>query len=65
MIQGEEKKRIRSEIGCQDVSFIFDGTTRLGEAMAIVLRFFSGWKIQQRLVRMSLLAKSMTGEEVA
>ena len=65
VIQGEEKKRIRNEIDCQDVSFIFDGTTRLGEAMAIVIRFFSGWKIQQRLVRMSLLAKSMTGEEVA
>ena len=65
VIQGEEKKRIRSEIDSQDVSIIFDGTTRLGEALAVVLRFFSGWKIQQRLVRISLLAKSMTGEEAA
>ena len=65
MIQGEEKKRIRSEIDGLDVAIIFDGTTRLGEALAVVLRFFSGWKIQQRLVRISLLAKSMTGEEVA
>ena len=65
VIQGEEKKRIRSEIDGQDVSIIFDGTTRLGEALAVVLRFFSGWKIQQRLVRISLLAKSMTGEEAA
>ena len=65
VIQGEEKKRIRSEIDGQDVSIIFDGTTRLGEALAVVLRFFSGWKIQQRLVRISLLAKSMMGEEAA
>ena len=65
VIQGEEKKWIRSEIDGQDVAIIFDGTTRLGEALAVVLRFFSGWKIQQRLVRISLLAKSMTGEEVA
>ncbi len=43
----------------------FDGTTHLGEAMAIVLRFVdSDWKIQQRLVRLMLLAKSMSGEEV-
>ena len=65
VIQGEEKKRICSEIDGQDVSIIFDGTTRLGEALAVVLHFFSGWKIQQRLVWISLLAKSMTGEEAA
>lgn len=56
VIQGEEKNRIHSEI---------DGTTSLSEALAVVLCFFSGWKIQQRLVRISLLAKSMTGEEAA
>ena len=39
-------KRIRSEIDGQDVAIIFDGTTRLGEALAVVLCFFSGWKIQ-------------------
>ena len=38
VIQEEEKKRIRSEIDNQDVSIIFDGTTRLGEPMAVVLR---------------------------
>lgn len=65
VILQEHKKQIRSEIDCQDVAIIFDGTTRLGEAIAVVLRFFTGWKIQQRLVRISLLAKSMTGEELA
>ena len=65
VIHGEEKKRIRSEIDGQKVSVIFDGTTRLGEALAIVLRFCSDWKIHQRLVRLSLLSKSLSGEEVA
>ena len=36
------------------------------EAMAIVLRFIDdSWNIQQRVCRIMLLAKSMTGEEVA
>lgn len=63
VIQEEEKKRIRSEIDNQDVLIIFDGTTRLGEPMAVYSS--SGWTIQQRLVRISLLAKSMKGEELA
>ena len=35
------------------ISVIFDGTTRLGEALAIVVRFVDdGWKINQSLVRL-------------
>ena len=49
-----------------NTSVIFDGTTRMGEAMGIVVRYItSDWKIQQRLVRLQLLAQSMSGEEVA
>ena len=45
---------------------IFDGTSRIGEAMAIILRFIDkDWKIQHRLIHLQLLAKSMTGEEIA
>ena len=34
--------------------------------MAIIIRFVdTEWVIQQRLVRMQLLAKSLTGEEIA
>ena len=45
---------------------IFDATTRLGEAIAVVLRFVDGqWQLQQCLVRLMLLSKSMTGEEIA
>lgn len=38
LIRKEEKERIKSEISASNVAVIFDGTTRLGEALAIVLR---------------------------
>ena len=44
---------------------IFDGTSRLGEVLAVVLRMVDDWTIKQRLVRLKFLMKSMTGEEVA
>ena len=45
---------------------IFDGTTRLGKALSIVLHFVSeDFEIKQRLIRLHLLAKSLTGEEIA
>ena len=48
------------------MSVIFDGTSHLGEALAIIVRFVTGdWRIEQRLIRMQLLAKSLTGEEIA
>ena len=44
----------------------FDGSTRLGEALAIVLRYVSDeWTLEQRLIRLQLLAKSLNGEEIA
>ena len=36
----QEKSRIQSEVSEQNVSVIFDGTSRMGEALAIVLRTF-------------------------
>lgn len=44
---------------------IFDGTTRLGEALAIILHFGSESWTLERLVRIQLLSKSMTGGEIA
>ena len=61
----EEQACIRQEIADKPVSVIFDGTSRLGEVMVVVLRFVQDWKIVQRLVRVEFLAKNMTGEEVA
>lgn len=61
----KEKQNIRQEIQGKDISVVFDGTSRLGEALAVVIRYCSGWTIQQKLVRVSMLAKSLNGEEVA
>ena len=65
-ILGEEKQQIRKEIDGKDVSVIFDGTCRLGEALTVVLRFVDeNFSVQQRVVRVQLLAKSLSGEEIA
>ena len=46
---------------------IFDGTTRLGEALAVIVRYVepTDFCIQQRLVQLQVVTKSMTGEEIA
>ena len=62
----EEMQKIKGEIDGRPVSIIFDGTTHVCEAMVIVLSFINEkWKIQQRVCRLMLLTKSMSGEEVA
>lgn len=62
----QEEDSIRTELSGKDVSVIFDGTSRLGEALAIILRFVDDeWIVQQRLVRLQMLSKSLTGEETA
>ncbi|KAK3754796.1 hypothetical protein QZH41_007565 [Actinostola sp. cb2023] len=65
-VRKEEEETIKGEISGSNVSVIFDGTTRLGEALAIVVRFITAdWEIKQRLVRLQLLAKSLKGDELA
>ena len=66
-VLNEEWRQIKAEIVGLPVAVIFDGTSRLGVALAIILRFVdrSTLTIHQRLVRVQLLTKSMTGEEVA
>ena len=45
---------------------MFDGTTHTCEALAIVIRFISEFLvIEQCLIRIQLLAKSLSGEEIA
>ena len=62
----EEEANLKQELQEKPVSVIFDGTTRSGEAMAIILRFVSAsWTLEQHLVRIQLLCTSMTGEEIA
>ena len=45
----EEKHRLREELNGKDVAVIFDGTSRLGEALVVVLRFMHDWYPEQRL----------------
>ena len=61
----EEKSKIREEIKGKHLSIVFDGTSRLGEVLAVVFRFMHDWNVSQRLVRLQFLAKSVTGEELA
>ena len=62
----EEQLRIKQEISSEFVSVIFDGTSRLGEALAVVFQFVGvDWTIEQRLVRVQLLVKSLSGDEIA
>ena len=59
-------QKISKEIEGKKVSVIFDGTIRMGEAMAILVRFVSDdWHIEQQLICVQLLAKSLCGEEIA
>ena len=63
----KEKETLKSELTeAKAVSTIFDGSTRLGEALAIIVRFVdSQGNVQQRLVRLQVLAKSLKAEELA
>ena len=64
-IRHQEIDTLKKESASKPLSIIFDGTTHVCEAMVVVVRYISDWDIQQRVCRLMLLAKSMTGEEVA
>ena len=69
----QETERIKQEISApgstemtRDVSVIFDGSTRQGEAIAIIVRFINDdWVITQRLMRIDICAKSVNSEQLA
>ena len=66
VVRQEEIRKIWEELTGREISIVFDGTTRIGEALVLIVRFLdSEWKIQQRLVHFLLLAKSLSGEEAA
>ncbi len=64
-IRHQEVTKVKDDIREKCVSVIFYGTTHVCEAMMILLQYVDNWEIQQRVVRLMLLAKSMTGEGVA
>ena len=59
----KEEMALRSSDGVQstrDLSVIFDGSTRLGEAIVIIVRFVDNNRsIVQRLIRIDICAKSV------
>ena len=67
MIRQREIDLVKSEVAANSAfSVIFDGSTRLGEALVIVVRYIDkDWNIQQRLLKLEVLAKSMNAEELA
>ena len=57
---------IKQEINGKHLSIVFDGTTHVCEAMVVVLQHVtSNWQLKQKVGNLMLLAKSITGEEVA
>ena len=54
----KEKEKLRSELETvKEAGVIFDGTARMGEALAIVIRFEQeDFKLTQRLIQFELLA---------
>lgn len=58
-----EIKQIKESI---HISVIFEGTTHVCEALVVVVRYVDDdWVIQEKVCRLMLLAKSLSGEEVA
>ena len=65
-VSKQEEERVLKEMSGKILSVIFDGTSRLGEALAIIVRFVGeDWTLEQRLIRLQMLSKSLTGEETA
>ena len=66
MVLESERKFVKDSIAGKDISIVFDGTTAVREAFALVVRCVDDdFKLHQYLVRLSLAAQSLTGEQVA
>ena len=66
-IQEMDAAKVKSELAHHPpVSVIFDGSTHLGEALAVLVRFvYEEFKVVQRLVCLHVLAKSLSANELA
>ena len=68
LILKQETERLKEEIATRDLGLIFDGSTRLGEAIVIIVRFVSdNWSIVQRLLRLdiwSICAKTVNAQDL-
>ena len=66
-IQEMEVAKVKAELAHHPpVSVIFDGSTHQGETLAVLVRFvYEEFEIVQRLVRLHVLAKSLSANELA
>ena len=62
----EEDKQLHTEIASTTaLSVVFDGSTHLGEAVAVIVCFVdTSWILQQRLVRLHAVSSSLNGQEL-
>ena len=66
LVPKREREDIAAGIAGRNISIIFDGTCYLGEALCIVARYVTDdLSIEQRLIALKMLQKSLTGEEIA
>lgn len=65
-VHKQELEEIKKELEGQSFSMIFDGTTRVGEVLAVVVRFCAvDFSLHTRLVALTTAAKHMTGNELS
>ena len=65
-ILSQEKEEMKHDITGKCLSVTCDGTTRLGETFVIMICFVDpDWCIHQRLIRVQILAKILSREEIA
>ena len=66
IVRQQQAEKIVADIQGKHISVVFDGTTHVCEAMVIIVRFIDNyWCIKQYVVKIMLLAKALSGEEVA
>jgi len=51
-IRAKEGNKIKEELSGKSVSAIFDGTTRVSEALAVILNFISEDKTVKRIIKL-------------
>lgn len=62
---GKEYKSVSREILGKELSIIFDGTTRDGEALAVLARFVQDWDVKVGLMRFQLVKSSVNDDKLA
>ena len=66
VVLDQEKESVKRSIQERHVSICYDGCSRLGEALVLVVHFVDDqWTVHQLLARLKVLAKTVNGEELA